>query len=371
MPRHQHVREAMDAFVKQVSNDAPLMQDILTRIVIDCMSRYQEKIRVGAEDSVADLLVTFKQKIADEIFGAAQAWTQSNTSEVFLFPKNCRFLHTVGSSIFAVIEHGPKNQSLRLDYALLSENYEEASFDSYTRHCLAIPYSIFVFHFAVKQGMGRLCNLYYAWRKAPLSSLSDKIYVPYLPNLHKNLAVCVGASNTILPKPIASGGWIDAIVDESLANFWGSPFNADLSTHWWQKKSHESLRTAKDWEENTRQNSLFILDIPFQEKDTLGQFLAGLVQAAKEDEPNITDLNHRLTEAVDEISKQLFNKITSFLKKSKFDRYYPKDITSALSKAMEPVAEEVSLLASALNAELNKISSDKPCSKPEYWYNRV
>ena len=73
------------------SADVSTISDkILTQVVIEAIRTYQQKLAVGIEDSVSDLLGSFKHTAATSIIDAASGW-QTTQQEGFLLPKDCRF----------------------------------------------------------------------------------------------------------------------------------------------------------------------------------------------------------------------------------------------------------------------------------------
>jgi hypothetical protein len=134
----------LDRCDQYLSNDA-LLDDILNRVVHLSLQTYQEKIHVGIQDSLHDILLQFKKEIVLEIHNAAQTWIVSTKKEKTLFPKNCRFLYTMGDSTFVVIEEDPKNRTLSLDKSLVTGG--KSNLGSSERLNLALPYCVFVLHF--------------------------------------------------------------------------------------------------------------------------------------------------------------------------------------------------------------------------------
>lgn len=382
--RQELLRKAIQGLVVQVTGDSSLVEEILTRVVIDTIRRYQDKVGAGIEDSVADILATFKLKVAQEIFDVSQTWTLASKREMIIFPPGCRFLYTMGRSTFVVIEQAPANRTLNLDSSLLDSQVGRNT-QHYERHSLSIPYGVFILHFRNGRSDGRgsegLIDVYYAWRQSPLSSMTDMLYRPFLPNLHLGLAVCRGRDASAGSETQTwDGAMINRITNEVISEFWNSRFNSDLATAWWDKQSRSEVSTVEDWARNTRDNPLFILGVRLTEEKTLGVMLSTLVSAAEEQESDVSALRHRLTDSIDVVSTEVFSKVVRYLKKTKFDRYYPKDVTKQLGDALGPVAEQIRVLAAAIEMELNRLTheTDKKQSisygwerRGPYWLNKT
>ena len=99
--RYECIKQAAACAVQQTELDL-LVQDILTKIVIETLHKYQQKVNVGIQDSMGDLLDNFKQKITQAIFDVANTWRASNQKPV-LFPRGCRFCYARGESTIFVI----------------------------------------------------------------------------------------------------------------------------------------------------------------------------------------------------------------------------------------------------------------------------
>jgi hypothetical protein len=365
--RYQHLGTANEGFKTSLHERTGLIEDILARVVIDSLRRYQERLQVGIQDSVTDLLSSFKLQIAEDIYQASQNWMVATHREPILFPPSCRYLYTLAGSTLVVIEQEPIIRTLRLDKYLF-ENYRspravaqelESSTNSFLIESkrLAIPYTVFILHFRndALDGSGdeKFRNLYMGWRNSPLSSLNDQIYAPYLPNIHaQNYTVCTGNHG------LASKGGISVMTQRVITDFWNSDFNTDLSTHWYNKDSIPQIATVDDWEKNSREDPLFILTVPLVSPISVNGLIKTICTAAEENAPETMDLRHRITEMTDTLSDQLFRGIKNYVFRTKFDRFYPKDVTDNLAGVMETVAKQLHTVALGIEIQLNDINEE-------------
>jgi hypothetical protein len=303
---------------------------------------------VGVQDSTSDLIELFKQEVAKTVFETAQGWHVANR-DFFLFPRNCRFLFTKGRTTIAVIEQDPQIRTLLCAERILGPQTQlyvppgpQPPQDS-QRVSLAMPYSIFIFHF----NDAKFSNLYYCWRKAPLRSLEDKISNSLLPNIHDNMAVCLGNENQY------QFGTIADQIDRILGDFWNSRFNNDLSIAWWRKQNIDSrLETAHTWSEHSMEDSTFILQVDFSSHTdrTLKEKIELLT--VHEEAADENGFRHRLAENIDNSAGMLFTKILRYFKKTKFDKYHPKEIKEAVVKIMKEANGEFLDLIFAVEHEL-------------------
>lgn len=347
LQRHSLLKEATELLLTETQTFDGLASDILTDVVIQTIHTYQEKLNVGVQDSVADLLETFKHKVAQTIFETARGWRVVNT-DPFLLPRGCRYAFTKGDSTVFVIEQDPLVRSLAFPTSMLIEEHGVPGDDRTERVALALPYSIFVVHFK----KSRDTNVYCGWRTAPLRSLDDVLAIPLLPNIHDNMQVCMGRDMRLVGTSMAEQ------CDSLLSNFWNSRFNNDLSTNWWNKhRIDRRLRTGRMWAENSEEDPLFILSVSFPQNEERSLRRTINVLTQHEEEPDENGMRHRLAEAIESSSEALFAKILRYFKKTKFDKYHPKNIKEALGQAMKTASAEVADILLAVQHELETLSA--------------
>lgn len=344
--RYQSLRNAADLLSQETDNWETLVDSILTQVVISTIKKYQQKLNVGVQDSVSDLLDTFKHKITQAIFETSDIWRSTVQSDIALFPKDCRFCYNRGNSTIIVIEQDPQVRSLKFASGMLGENHGSRARGG-ERVALALPYSVFFFHFQ----NGNFRQLYLAWKTRPLESLQDAIQRPVLPNIHDNLNVCLGVDPSVVR------GSISQQTNIILSDFWNSEFNEDLSQHWWQKGSIDNrIRNGDMWSELTLENPMFILDVNFRQTRTV-QEMVELVSCV--DEPvDESYFRHRLADEIDKHVEILFSKVMKYFKRTKFDKHFPKDIENELSKTISVSTKDLVDVVYSLNVEIDRLSDD-------------
>lgn len=326
----------------QVSEE--LAQIILERVVIDCIRRYQQKVNVGIQDATSDLIDNFKQKLVQTVIDASNNWHLNVKKEKHLFPKDCRFLYTVGSNTVVVIEQAAGVRTLSMEKGIL-KNFHTAD-EAIQRVALALPYTVFVFVFKNQNNIETFHSVYGFWRKAPLAKLSDDLYFSVLPNQRDDISICRGIGNT--PKQDTITNTCSSIID----TYWASTFNNDLSKKWWEKsKIDKRLVDVNTWHKASIQDSLFILSVPFEKATNLEQFIQDV---AGQVDPS-TNLYQEVSKLCNDNAKELFGKINRYMKEKKFDPFYPTEINSELSKAIESMSKKLSSLVLSLEIELNEL----------------
>jgi hypothetical protein len=340
--RYNSLKEATRLSLQQAKGFDGLVDDILTRVVIDTIRRYQTKLNVGIQDSVSDLLDTFKQKVTQAIFDTSNSWKVTN-HDPFIFPRGCRFCYTRGSSTIIVIEQDPQVRTLSLSAGLFEGRLRRTE---PKRVALALPFVVFLVHFRDNNFTG----LYSGWKTRPLRSMSDMLGRPVLPNVHDNLAVCTGAINGLV------GGSIVDQTEAVLNHYWSSTFNTDLSDYWCSKHqlSHH-FRSVKSWSDASEDDPTFILQV---EIESSGRTMDRLIEmmTMQEETPDESAFRHNFSEEIDKCVESLFSKILRYLKKTKFDKHYPKDIKSGLQETLSNATSELTDLICALDQEVSAFS---------------
>ena len=352
--QNQLLKESVQAAIKEIAGYDNLASDILTGVVIETINKYQQKVNVGLQDSISDLLDSFKLKVTEEIFNRAGAWRVANR-DCFLFPRGCRFCFTRGDTAVAVIEQDPQIRSILFGPNMLGPTPDGGGSNTTDeRIMLAMPYVLFVLQF--KGGVFK--SLYTGWRMAPLKSLDDALHQPLMPNIHEGGSVCLGVSFT------PGGVTMSERTDSIISYYWNSKFNNDLSSHWWGKKDIDRrLESARTWSDCTIDNSMFMLDVdlPRLGDKTVRSMLDFLT--VDEFEPDENKLRYELSEAIDICVEGLSSKILRYFKKTKFDRHHPKDISDALINAMQGASKEVVDLLYVIQHEADKMERELRESK--------
>lgn len=344
--RHRDLRDAAALAAAEAGRCEGLVTDVLNRVVIETIRAYQNKVNIGIQDSVGDLLDTFKETVRHSIFEAAAGWKVTQR-EPFLFPKNCRFCFAKGDTTVVIIEQDPQTRSLLIDTKMLGEDV--STLGGGERIMLAMPYTVFVIQFV----NGRYVTLYCGWRSAPLRTLTDSIYQPLLPNINDGMAVCFGQSD--MPK----AGTIAEQADHAVGTFWNSRFNNDLSKFWWAKKNIDSrLRTARSWNQKSIEDPTFILGVrlPTNPNKTIRQCLN--LMTGNEQEPDVNAMKHRLSETIDGCAEQLFHKINRYFRDKKFEKHQPKSVEDALSAAMTEAAKGLADVIEEVREQVEAISKE-------------
>jgi hypothetical protein len=341
--RCQSLKEATQLSLDEIEGFDQISERVLTQVVLECIRTYQKKVAVGIEDSASDLLDTFKKNVTKQIFDTAAGWRVTQRDH-FLFPRGCRFCFQKGDNTIVVIEQDPQVRTLSFAAGMLDVDQEPVNTDEAQRAFLSLPYTIFVFAFTNEKFSRVKCF----WRTAPLMSLNDNVFSCVLPNIHVGGDVCLGFN------PNSRVTNYSEVCESTITSFWSSRFNGDLAAEWWSKSVLSSLiSTGTAWEYNTRENPLFILSVPFRLHKSLKEVVDSMANSEQISE---SVFRHRVSTDVDSCVSQLFHKITAYMKKTKFDKYYPKDVQEPLRKHLRSSVSELVDVVMSLHHEIGEVS---------------
>lgn len=337
---NSNLKKATELFLNKINNTDELSENILTRVVIQSLDKFQNKISVGLQDSISDLLNVFKKDIQQELFNYVDNY--SLDKEKILFPKNCRFVYAKGETKVLVIEQEPCLRNIILEQSIINDSFVENK--TTIRLPLLIPYSIFIFQFK----NNKLVNSYNVWKKEPLSSLQDKVCNPILPNIHKNYLICLG--NILNP-------YLDLSISDTcntvISNFWQSVFNSDLSHFWWSKNKFDNIKSALIWSKNSNDPFLFQnIDLP-----TNHQTLEDIIKLCfvNEKEIDAVLVRKQIGEKIDVCVEKMFSSLMKYFKNTKFDKFYPKDVKQTLTDSINSINEEISEFLLSMQKDLIKL----------------
>lgn len=337
--KFQSLKEAAQLSLEETKDFDKLADSLLTEVVLETIRSYQQKLAVGIEDSASDLLDNFKKKVVNHIFECASGW-QTTQDESFLFPRGCRFCFRRNKTTVLVIEQEPQVRTLKFATGMQEENMV-VTFSETENVALSLPYTIFVFTFQSGQ-----MNVRCFWRTAPLRSLDDFVCAAVLPNIHVGGLVC---QESLFRSSISESA------EKFISDFWNSKFNADLSTAWDSKGTiSDKLRTGRIWAENSINDPLFILGVSLKIHKSLKEVIDFMVLGSEQ--PRESVFRHKIEKEIDSCVDSLFHKITSYMKKTKFEKHSPKNIKELVQKQFQTAVCDLVDIIMVLNNEIDKFS---------------
>ncbi len=246
-------------------------EEVLRRLTADFVIKWMELLKEGS--------LKFQDRFLADFMSGANSGSQGYSSS--LLPEGTRFIRNAHRSAMFVIEQKPSVRTLSFKRSGINHSDK-------TRHRLALPYIIFIPVFTYydptapssneeKPYFGVMCV---AYRNAPLTSMSDMLYHPNLPNLSHTqdhnpswnadgnvatwteMIACQGYQNSSLYTAFSvQPSDVVTMTDEVLGHFWSSEFTDELSTHYhaMSKREPDHFRSLKTWEKSSQEDPMFPL----------------------------------------------------------------------------------------------------------------
>jgi len=111
---------------------------------------------------------------------------------------------------------------------------------------ISLPYQVFTFQFVSDYKSGFfVTDQYLYFRKSPLGIKNNMLYLPPLPNINSEGAICLGGFN--------SHGQHIQLIKRVIDKFWQSKFNDEYDNAL-SRYNYDATKTLKKWTTKTKQN---------------------------------------------------------------------------------------------------------------------
>jgi hypothetical protein len=101
---------------------------------------------------------------------------------------------------------------------------------------------------------------------------------------------------------------------------------------------------------------MFILSVRITGERTLQHMLDVLTTTAET--VNESSFRHQLSEEIDGCVTALFNRVTRYFRKTKFEKHYPKEVKDSLREAVRASIQDLVNVVFALEVELRDLSKE-------------
>jgi len=286
------------------------------------LERLKQSVIADVSESTKQMVLQLTQQLGDKLLKMAEGWNEEIQDDLILYPEGTRFVRRRVSAQVLVIEQKPQTRTLAFGNEL-----EDPARRGVSHFSLALPYTVFVLYFRNRVFQ----TLYVGWRNKPLASMNDYLGRPNLPNISDELAVCMG---TEFKEIQWTGQRMAEQVNEVLGQFWQSEFNKDIADAFHAyRKEHDQFGNLKLWARHSRQDPLFILNIPWRERFTL----RGLVDKLGAANPDITkQLQVEVLAVVNSVS----TKLTKALEGVEIGTVRPGELTKQFSAVLQDILRE-------------------------------
>lgn len=230
-----------------------------------------------------------------EVFLTATVW------EGPVLPVGTRWYARGGKREFLVVEEPPRVRRLTV-------NPRGGLTEEETRHLrLAFPYLVYLMSFLDREP----AEVKLFFRTGNLASPDDRLLFPSLPNVQYARGHRAEGRACLRPWPRTSGLELAGKVETLLSHFWSTGFNLDVEDNCLARAQALSpvFSSLDSWEEATRQDPLFVLDVAWEEsgltpRSVMTRVFSDLAGAFVVSEPSrLADITYRLPDLRSRSSK--------------------------------------------------------------------
>jgi len=248
-----------EAHKKQLASSMGYSEKMIEAVVKKALRKFKSEVAKIGTDEIDFILSNFRERLIREVHSRMTLLNESRggskTREVRVLPQGTRFHIRKGDYDFLVIEQAPSVRTISVSSGLSRD-------DNRTHFNLAFPYVVFLLVFKEE----RMIQQYTSYRAKPLESLEDVLCRPNLSNMD-GLRMCTGFK----------GHEVDGLIartNEVVGHFWTSQFNTDWTDNFERYSSQqETLKSFAIWEENSKKNPLFVLDVDWIQKCSLRELI--------------------------------------------------------------------------------------------------
>jgi len=286
------------------------------------LERLKQSVIADVGESTKQAVVLLTQQLGDKLLKMAEGWNDEIQDDLILYPEGTRFVRRRVASQILVIEQKPQVRTLNFH-----RNLEHGDSEGVEHYRLALPYTIFILYFKNNTYQ----SLSVGWRNQPLNGINDGLGRPNLPNIDEHLNVCMGNDFRAIKW---TGQRMAEQVNEVISTFWQSNFNKDIADCFHAfRKTYRQFETLKSWAKYSRDDPLFILNIPWKERYTLKSFIEKLGAAS----PNITQ---QLQAEVLQVVTTVTGRLTKALEGVEIGVVRPGELTKQFTGVLQDILRE-------------------------------
>lgn len=173
-----------------------------------------------------------------------------------LLPPGTRLAVIRGLTTLLAVEQPPQLRRLLWDLRPIGED------DPYRERVLAFPYMVYIilfYHDSFEE-----MRVFY--RNGPLESNKDLLCYPNLLNVQASPGTLSNCRACMRGKPVLSEQSLSLQTEELINYFWTTGFNIDVeqNSFWRAQKLDPRIAAVDAWEKASREDPLFVLEIPWE-----------------------------------------------------------------------------------------------------------
>jgi hypothetical protein len=232
----------------QAIRDNVYVEKQLESVIHGYVSRVEQRLYNIVSDIAEEVIEDFAENTSTQLDKFSNDWVEAN--DLVVVPKNTKLFKAYPKGSIMVLEFPP---------AVRATPFKSKKGDGIFH--LAFPYVVFVIFISdIGSSFVRV-----GFANKPLKDLKSELFLPYLPNVDSNFALCMNL-------PFDDDDSLVEKANSIIEEFWGSHFNNDLAENF-EKHVDARVSTLDRWARESERNPLFVLDIKWGEEHTLTDYL--------------------------------------------------------------------------------------------------
>jgi hypothetical protein len=263
----------VDAAIKSVHGKK--VCQILDTCVEKAVERIAQKQSVASDKEIRQVADSFAKEIGKVAKDNAVVWLE-DANNLKVMPQGIRFWAANGDYEVVVVEQPPQLRTLGFSSGFASMyGSDRRGMRQKSTYTVALPFVYFVIGFY----KGGFNSLAVGYRSKPIKGLADTICQTNLPNMGgENLGICLGGFRV-------QGKTLAEKCNSVIQRVWCSQFTTDSADQF--RTTISKIKSLRDWEDKSRKDSLFILDVPFKRGAKLQRLIHNQLPSYRTDSSSV------------------------------------------------------------------------------------
>ncbi len=335
--------EAIANFVARKLGAAGVEEAV--RTAVGEISFTPAQLSAQIESTIKLKLQPFIKELAGKLSDRVSGWYNEQTDELEIYPNGTRLVHRRGNTKVIVVEEEPKVR--RINFLG-------------TWYSVGLPYVVFTFAFC----NGNISHATVHFRKEPLRKLSDRLFLPALPNVEEGTCkICwysssVGSEWTAIQNSLEfTTGSYSQKISAVMRYFWASEFSTDWNKNVkkYENRHPTELGSFERWASATQKDKMFFLNMEMLPSVTVEE---NITDATNESSIKAINIQHKLIADMT-ISVEKLTEAIDFSLSESTDLVDSKKIADAVSIELKRTVQMACVMTAAeVEKQWGKLQDD-------------
>lgn len=317
------------------SQSAKELQTSIKDVIEKRYGQMSQEFLGALSDDAEGLVRDLQFELCEKIWDSHQQFKEKSDESPLLLPDDVKIAYTKGCRTVMVIEQKPQVRTIGFANSLTSQKDRDVAVRiSQNGHWFSLSFPYVYFFIVFDHGKYSYHQIYF--RNSQLTSVREHVYLAPMPNVHRNDStknVCMGGDFRI---QLANENTIARKCEMIIGDFWQRVFNSDLGDGGF-KNVHPKLKNIRVWQENSKEDPLFILSAKWKKGKTVKGVVEKLLDGRKmKEDLDAVDKTIRclLDDGVKKITKKVKEEMQSAKKAHAFKA---KDLDDPARQLLEEV----------------------------------